>query len=135
MSYMLPCGCPETNGVCLAGGLGECEERWRRAEGRERRYSPRQGMVAAQPFPEIDGSVLSTAERDACLAGADALDRLAQTCGNCQHANTKDAQPGVAFCAAPGDGYPSYLTTRYPFQHKPMPLDERCKGWTKREDA
>lgn len=42
---------------------------------------------------------------------------------------------GVAFCAAPGNGYPARNVSRYPFQHQAMPLDERCKGWTKREDA
>jgi len=64
----------------------------------------------------------------ACLAGADALDRLAQTCGNCQHGTDEHAVTlGWGHCTAPAG-------PRFPFAHQAMPLDERCKGWTPRED-
>ena len=67
-------------------------------------------------------------------AGADALDRLAQTCGNCQHADIESAMAGWVFCAAHSSdrGDDRY---RFPFAYRPVPLDERCKGWTKRDDA
>lgn len=71
---------------------------------------------------------------DAFDAGADALDRLAQTCGNCQYADIESAMAGWVFCAAHSSdrGDDRY---RFPFAYRPVPLDERCKGWTKREDA
>ena len=71
------------------------------------------------------------ADAAACAAGADALDRLAQTCGNCRHANTEDAREGWCFCAAQAPG----LLRSYPFVHRAMPLDERCKGWAAKEGA
>lgn len=75
----------------------------------------------------------SAAERADLLAGADALDRLAQTCGNCQHADTDNAIGGWVFCAlstvSPDERY------TFPFAYRPMPFDERCKCWTKRENA
>lgn len=86
----------------------------------------------------------------ACEAGADALDRLAQTCGNCQHANIADGQrEGWCYCAtAPPPGLmfvgpderekwaqKREFQRRFPFWGEAIPLDERCKGWTKREDA
>ncbi len=70
---------------------------------------------------------------DACEAGADALDRLAQTCGNCQHADTENAIGGWVFCALSTVSADERYT--FPFAYRPMPIDERCKGWTKREDA
>lgn len=69
----------------------------------------------------------------ACLAGADALDRLAQTCGNCQHADTENAIGGWVFCALSTVSADERYT--FPFAYRPMPIDERCKCWTKREDA
>lgn len=42
--------------------------------------------------------------RRALLAGADALDRLAQTCGNCQHADTD----------TPDDANKDHECRRYP---------------------
>lgn len=69
---------------------------------------------------------------DACEAGADALDRLAQTCGNCQHADRSHVLNTWCYCAAPD--VPAWVE-RYPFRYADMPLEERCKGWTKREDA
>lgn len=80
---------------------------------------------------------------DACEAGADALDRLAQTCGNCQHAYVdpdlvREIGPlPWGWCKAPEKDSPraTQILTRYPFSGNPVPLDERCKGWTKREDA
>lgn len=76
----------------------------------------------------------SADERDACLEGIAALDRLAQTCGNCQHADIESAMAGWVFCAAHSSdrGDDRY---RFPFAYRPVPLDERCKGWTKRDDA
>ena len=75
---------------------------------------------------------LSESEREALRAGADALDHLAQTCGNCQHANAEaDAIDGWCFCSAPAGGI--VTDSRFPFRYKPMPLDERCKGWTAKE--
>lgn len=66
-------------------------------------------------------------------AGADALDRLAQTCGTCQHADMYHADEGWYFCSGPVRSDPRKET--HPFRYRSMPLDERCKGWTKREDA
>lgn len=39
----------------------------------------------------------------------------------------------MAMGAAPA-GSPEH-NARFPFRYRSMPLDERCKGWTKREDA
>lgn len=76
---------------------------------------------------------LSDTEREALRAGAAALDRLAQTCGTCQHADTgAHTVADWCYCAAPA-GVP--VDPRFPFRYQAMPLDERCKGWTKREDA
>lgn len=89
---------------------------------------------------EMAISAPTTDERDACLAGADALDRLAQTCATCQHANMENIRDGWCFCAAPHEmcdtsSDPAVRSERWPFKYHAMPLDERCKGWTKREDA
>lgn len=70
-------------------------------------------------------------ERGALLAGADALDRLAQTCGTCQHHDKQHAREGWCYCNPPVMS----LLRSYPFGGFAVPLDERCKGWTKREDA
>ncbi len=80
----------------------------------------------------------SADERDACLEGIAALDRLAQTCATCQHANTIGLIDGWVYCAAPREGIAGetlWGTSRYPFKYRTIPADERCKGWTKREDA
>jgi hypothetical protein len=69
----------------------------------------------------------------ACLAGADALDRLAQNCGNCRHSDVDDVMGGWTFCDAPART--SDDRWQFPLSQRLVPLDERCKGWTKREDA
>lgn len=89
--------------------------------------------VLAEWVTQMSIVLPSAAERADLLAGADALDRLAQTCGNCQHADTDNAIGGWVFCAlstvSPDERY------TFPFAYRPMPFDERCKGWTKRENA
>lgn len=71
----------------------------------------------------------------ALKAGADALDRLAQTCGNCQHA--RNQRGGVVSCVPPvgPEVVDSVAHAQFPFWGLVVPTDERCKGWTKREDA
>lgn len=60
------------------------------------------------------------------------IGKLAQTCGNCAYGGVSPTGP-FAFCDADGSG--DFTTRRHPFAQRLMPLDERCKGWTKREDA
>lgn len=97
---------------------------------------------------ETTDAVDMGAER-ACRDGADALERLAQTCGNCQHANTDDMVDGWCRCAATRPSLLQFVgpdnreawaerlahDRRYPHLGREIPIDERCKGWAKREDA
>ncbi|MCC6650637.1 MAG: hypothetical protein IT348_05770 [Candidatus Eisenbacteria bacterium] len=79
---------------------------------------------------------LSESEREALRAGADALDHLAQTCGNCQHAQTEGAWMGEVICWPPfdaGEATTPVGASAHPFTGRNMPLDERCKGWTAKE--
>lgn len=94
----------------------------------------RNRVLSAVPCPEHGPCVPYALEQVA---------RLAQTCGNCQHLY---ADPDLVrevgplpwgWCKAPEKDSPraTQILTRYPFAGNPMPLDERCKGWTKRENA
>lgn len=74
---------------------------------------------------EVIGSTGSAA----CLAGADALRAALGTCATCAQPDEAETHAGYTFCAAPDD------IVRFPFTHKRMPLDERCKGWTPKEGA
>ena len=76
---------------------------------------------------------LGAVNRETCEAGADALDRLAQTCATCQHADTADYPDGWCICAAPTGSV--FFNSEFPFKDHAVPLDERCKGWAKRENA
>lgn len=68
---------------------------------------------------------LDECEPDSMLA--DALRAALGTCGTCAHAGEQSYS--LIFCAASGD------ITQFPFKHRGMPLDERCKGWTAKEGA
>ena len=78
-------------------------------------------------------------EAQACRDGAAALETLAQTCGNCHHARwpLPFTVPGVVSCVPPvgPEVLDSAVHARFPFWGLRMPADERCKGWTKRENA
>lgn len=92
-------------------------------------------MTHAERLRELADNALIWNDKhdaDSCMAGADALDRLAQTCGNCQHADRSHVLNTWCYCAAPAV---AAWAERYPFRYAGMPLDERCKGWAKREDA
>lgn len=64
-----------------------------------------------------------------------AADELSKSCATCQHADIESAEDGWCYCAAPAATGARILDAQHPFRYKRVPLDERCKGWTMRQDA
>lgn len=87
-------------------------------------------MTHAERLRELAASVdddemnLYPVEREAMRAGADALDRLAQTCGNCRHASDEYAVEDWTCCSGPRGAIDGWV-----------PKSARCDRWTNREDA
>ncbi len=75
---------------------------------------------------EVAGRSFPLSKANAALA--DALRAALGTCGNCDHADTENAPDGFVYCTARMDD-------AHPFAAWPMPLGERCTGWTAKEGA
>lgn len=60
----------------------------------------------------------------------DALRAALGTCGNCAHAGSPvwGYEKTWQFCGAPDN-------EAFPFYARPMRVDQRCTGWTAKEDA
>lgn len=87
-------------------------------------------QMAATLLSMIDedwGDVTLPPERERLVQDVAAY--LRQSCATCQHSDDHDMVMGWTFCDAPKHD------PRFPFGRKPMPLDERCRGWQAKEDA
>lgn len=62
-------------------------------------------------------------------AMAEAVEALG-TCGTCAHHNVESPGDAWGFCAPP-----TVNRAKFPFRHRLTPLDERCKGYTRKEAA
>lgn len=79
-------------------------------------------MTAAERLRALAG-VMDAKNKCACEAGADALDRAAQTCANCDFIDTTYAIEGTGLCQSTGgDGVGGWV-----------PLHARCDCWTAKE--